>query len=367
MAAGWPSSGVRAPARQWWFVGAGSSAERESTLLLANVDPGPAVVDVVVSGTAGRLDTTGTDGVRIPAGGQAALPLSGLAAGAGEVAIDVEATEGRVVAAVADDWSGFEAAGSDWVPASPPPARSLLVPGVLDPEPGSRLVVANPGEAATPVDVSLLDDTGTFVPTGSPRLVVPAGGVVSVRLPDVGTGAALLVEAAVPVTATARVRTDADVAYASAAVALDGAAVVPVALGDTLRKAGLRLQLASPLASLPAEPSGTAGPGATAPARSVTVSAYDAGGARLASNKVEVAAGAATTVDPVADLRLDAGDRGATGYLVVTPDDPPAGAGPLTAVAVLLDPDGQQALLGLSTGLQQVVVPVLTPSVVPRG
>ena len=240
------------------------------------------------------------------------------------------------------------------------PRGTVLLPGVLDPDPESRLVVANASGSAAPVDVSLVDDNGTFVPTDVPRVVAPAGGVVSVRLPDVGDGAAVLVQADTPVTAVVRVGTDTDVGYAVQGPALDGPAVVPVDLGNGLDDAALRLHLAAVL-----DPD--AGPDTESPpARHATVAAYDADGAELASTDVEVGAGTAQVVDPVKDLDLSGSDRADTAYLVITPDEAAGRAGPLLGTAVLGGPAGRVALLPLDTGVIRVDVPVVTPSVVPR-
>ncbi len=306
-----------APARQWWFVGAGSSAERESTLLLSNVDESDAVVDVVLRGADGPLETTGAEDVRIAAGENVDLPLSGLVAGESDVAVEVVAAQGRVVAAVADDWSGVDVVGSDWLPASPAPAETVLLPGVLDPDPRSRLVVANASGSAAPVDVSLVDDNGTFVPTDAPRVVAPAGGVVSVRLPDVGDGAALLVQADTPVTAAVRVGTATDVGYAVQGPALDGPAVVPVDLGSSLDDAALRLHLAAVLD--PDAGNGTESP----PARTATVAAYDADGAELATHRRRGECGDRRGRRPGEGSRPQRFGARGTAYLVVTPDEPP--------------------------------------------
>lgn len=350
-----------APARRWWFVGAGSSASRESTLVLVNLDEADAVVDVELRGADGPLEANGTDGLRIPPGERVNLALSALVAGEHEVAIDVAAVQGRVVAAVADEWSGVGGGdGSDWLPASPPPATAVLLPGLQDPDRASRLVIANPSDTATPVDVSVVDDSGTFAPTGGPQVLVPAAGVVSVRLPDLGQGSGLLVEADVPVNAAVRVGAgpqisgDADIGYAVQGPPLDGPAVVPVDLGRRTRP---RLHLAASLA---------AGAGAeTPPARTVTITAYDAFGTRLASADVEVAAATALVIDPRRDIDVDASDRAATAYLVVTPDRPAPGAGALVATAELRDAAGGLAMFPLETGLVRVTVPVVTATVVP--
>jgi len=347
-----------APARQWWFVGAGSSTERESTLVLGNVDGTDAVVDVVLRTADGVADTVGTDGVRVRAGGTVAMPLAGLVAGEDEVAIDVEATQGRVVAAVADAWSGgADDLGSDWLTPGAAPATRVLVPGVVDAATGSRLVLANPTDSTTPVSLSVVDGSGTFEPTrGQSRLTLPAGGLTSVPLPaDVGDAAAVLVEADNPVQAAVRVASGSDVGYAVAAPTLSDAAVVPLDLGASTTGAAVRVHLAALLA-----------PGAQEAATArAAVTGYDSSGSETGSARVEVLAGTALLVDPADDLGLSAPQLADTAYLVVEPVG--RDTVPLVGTTVLAAPDGRVAVLPLDTGLVRVQAPTLVPSVVPGG
>ena len=352
-----------APARQWWFTGAGSSTERESTLVLSNVDASEAVVDVVLRTERGVADTVGTEGVRVRAGEVVTLPLGGLVAGTDEVAAEVDATQGRVVAAVADDWSGgVDSLGSDWLAPGVAPSTRLLLPGVVDAGPRSRLVLANPTDSVTPVDVAVVDDTGTFVPTGKDAQVsLPASGVASVPLPeDIGDGAAVLVEADTPVTAAVRVASGSDVAYTAGAPELTGPAVVPLDLGDSTDDVEVRLQLAAAAA-----PDGDDdGDDDAAGAANVTVTGYDADGAETASGDVSVAPGTGQLVDPRDDLDFTAQQLRDTAYLVVAPAGRRGGS-VLLGAAVLRAPDGRVAVLPLDPGLERVETPVLVPSVAP--
>jgi len=356
------------PARQWWFVGAGSSTLRESTLVLTNVDASDAVVDVVLGGTGGPLDAVGADGVRVGAGETVRLPLGGLVAGEEEVSAAVVASQGRVVAAVADEWSGgLVPLGSEWIPATAAPATRVLLAGVAVDGPRSLLVVANASQVATPVNLSVVDDRGTFVPTeGDTELDVPAGGVASVRLPaDVrGTGpgsSALVVEAEQPITASVRSRTgtatgtSADIAYGVAGPELAEPAVVPVDLGRSLAGARLALQLA---AGLP----GQAGP--VPAARRVTVTGHAADGAVTGTDTVDITPGTAQLVD-LAELDLTGAAPQSTRYLVLRPDAGSDRAPAPLVGTVVLRAAGSVAALPLDAGLTRVPVPALAPAVVP--
>ncbi len=345
-----------APARQWWFVGAGSSTERDSTLVLSNVDGTDAVVDVTLRTADGVAETVGTDGVRVRAGETVTMRVSGEVAGEDEVAIEVDATQGRVVAGVADDWSGgVDSLGSDWLPASPAPATSVLLPGVVDPGPRSALVVANPTDTTTPVRLSVVDESGTFVPTGrQSRLTLPAGSLTSVPLPDdIGDAAAVLVEADTPVQATARVASGSDIGYAVAAPDLDDAAVVPLDLGDSTEDVDVSVQLSALLED------GTD----DAATRTATVTGYTEDGSETGRARVEVLAGTAQLVEPQDALRLTRPELADTAYLVVAPHG--RSAAPLVGTTVMRGTDGQVAVLPLDPGLVRVQTPVLVPSVVP--
>lgn len=351
-----------APARQWWFVGAGSSTERESTLLLSNPDATDAVVDVTLRGDEGPLETVGTDGVRVRAGETVPLPLAELVAGEEEVAVEVDAAQGRVVAAVADAWSGsVDPRGTAWLPAAAAPAEQVLLPGVADGGPRSRLVVANPGVSGTTVDLSVVDADGSFVPSrGETELTVPAGGVAVVDAPSAPDTAGdetygVLVEARTPVTAALRLATSADVGYVVAGPTLTGPAVLPVDLGESLADSTAVLSVALPV---PLDLAAADVP----PARSVRVLARGSAGEVLAESTVEVPAGTLQQL-AVDDLDLSAGDRADVAYLEVRPSrGGDGGEAGLLGAATWLGPSDLAAVLPLDSGLVRVPLPVVTPA-----
>ena len=228
-----------APRASWWFTGAGAALDHESTLTLANLDSGPAVVDVRVLSPEGESDVseTGGKGITVAPGAQVALSLVELAPQADELAVWVHATRGRVIAAVSDRHA--ETAGGkpgyEWLPSQVGPARVVRLSGVPAAARSRTLLVANPGDQVSVLEVEVAGTNGRFVPTDLGYLTVDPASVLTLDLGDVlsGEAFAVRVRADRPVVASMRsVRASADTAYAGAAQPLRELAAAPV-LGRT--------------------------------------------------------------------------------------------------------------------------------------
>jgi hypothetical protein len=111
------------------------------------------------------------------------------------VSLHIHADVGRVAAQVRDNQSaGLTTTGTDWLPPTEPPTRSLVVPGYLG-GPGPRLlVVTNPGRDDATVHLRLITRDRAFVPAGHPDLVVPPGRSSLVDLSTSLGGASASVE-----------------------------------------------------------------------------------------------------------------------------------------------------------------------------
>lgn len=264
------------PRPSWWFVGAGATLDHDAQLTIANVDPAAAVVDVRVFGPAGEVDTVGTRGITVPAGERLDIPLSDIAPQRDDLVVHVQASRGRVAAAVLDRYASRAGAdqGLAWLPAADRPARRLRLAGVVPGRGGAHtLLVGNPSDLEALVEVQVSGKTGTFTPAGMTDLTVPPGSVTSVDLEDLGREAvAVRLRSRVPVVATVRSPRGADTSYAGAVPALDGPAAVPVPPGRTT------VQL-------------TAG---TAAAR-VRLTGYDRDGSESVQEQVEVDASTTAT------------------------------------------------------------------------
>lgn len=160
-----------------WSVGGATVAGDSAQLVLANADDSPALVDVTSWSASGPVERRPGRGIAVPARGRVVVELDELAPDRELLALHVEATRGRVAAAVRHSRAdGRTPRGTDWVPLSPPPATEVLVPG-LPAGPGRRtVVVTNPGSDETTVELDLLTDDGQV---DLEPVVVPAGTSVA--------------------------------------------------------------------------------------------------------------------------------------------------------------------------------------------
>ena len=226
------------PARsRWWFAGAGAGLDHQSQLVLTNVDPGPAVVDVVVNGPGGVVDSVGTRGITLPPGEVRTIDLLDIAPKSDELGVRVEASRGRVVAALADSFAAEAGAepGQEWLPPQEETSRLLRLAPLPRKADRRTLVVANPAGREALVDVQISGAAGSFAPTGVDALRVPPGAVVTTDIKSaVGDEASgVLLRSTVPVSATVRSSSGSDVAYAGAVRSLDGPATAVLPSGTT--------------------------------------------------------------------------------------------------------------------------------------
>lgn len=299
------------PRGSWWFTGAGGGLDHGSDLVISNLDPGPAVVDVRLLGREGEVDVAGTRGIPLGAGETRTLAMQDLAPQADELVVEVRSSRGRVVAAVLDRFApGPSAAqGVEWLPGTEQPARDLVLGGVVARAEARTLLVGNPSQRQALVQVRLAGETGTFSPTGLDTLSVAPGAVGSLDLTAVvppGEPVAVRVRSEVPVVAGVRSTTRrgaGDTGYAGPVFPLTGPAAVPVLGG-----ARTTVQL-------------TAG---TRPAR-VRVTGYTAAGRRTGADVVRVDATATAAWQP----------EPTTAYVVVSPV-----SGQVRGAATYAGPDG---------------------------
>lgn len=226
-----------APRSRWWFTGGGAALDHQSALVMANLDPGPAVVDVVVAGPDGVAEDLGTRGITLAPGEVRAIELVEVAPQSDELAVHVEATRGRVVAGLSDSFATRAAAepGLEWVPTQPDAARSLRLSPLPRSADGRTLVVDNPSDRDALVEIEVSGESGAFAPTGVEQLQVPAGSVATADLGKaIGKDAsAVHLRSDIPVTATVRSSSGSDVSYAAAAPVLDGPAAAMLPEGAT--------------------------------------------------------------------------------------------------------------------------------------
>lgn len=223
------------PASSWWFTGAGATLDHSSELVLANADPGPAVVNVRVFGPDGPVETVGTRGLTVAPGERTVLRLTEIAPQGEELAVNVETSRGRVVAAMADSYAAGAGAprGTEWIPAEHTAHRTVRLAGLPTRAESRSLLIANPSEREALVDLEVAGPTGGFTPAEGSQVRVPPGLVVSTDVSAIvgREDAAVRLTAEVPVVATVRSVRDNDVTYAASVRPLPGPAAVPL-VGD---------------------------------------------------------------------------------------------------------------------------------------
>ncbi|MEY4136533.1 MAG: hypothetical protein RL205_661 [Actinomycetota bacterium] len=204
---GMASTACASAGSDFWFVGGGAIAGRQTRVVLVNPDDTPAVVDVIVHGTDGLIDAPAGKGLVIKGLDRAVVRLDVLAPGIKATAVHVIARAGRVGASVADEqMSGLDAVGTDWIPQSTAPSTKLYVPGVM-PGKGARVLsIVTPGIDDATVHIRVMSPNGTFAPADREQIDVPAESVVSLDMSDVigGDAATLEVTSDVPVVAGMR-------------------------------------------------------------------------------------------------------------------------------------------------------------------
>ena len=315
------------PRGRWWFTGGGADLDHSSELVLANVDPGRAVVDIVVHGPEGEVPTLGTRGVTLEQGDVRSFEMVELAPQAEDLSVRVEAARGRVVAGMSDSFSDGPAAaeGLEWLPAQAEASRVLRLAPLPRRAAGRSLVVANPSDREVLVEVEVSGEGGAFAPADAAQLRVPPGAVVSSDLSAaVGRDAsAVVLRAPVPVAATVRSVTDGDTSYAAATPPLTGPAAAILARGAS--------------ASVQLTAAGTGG--------RVEVVAYDETGDEVDRQEVELEPGATGAWSP----------RRSAAYVVATPAE-----GRVAGGVVLSDESGTTQL-----ALRPLPVTVRQPAVAP--
>lgn len=269
------------PGARWWFTGAGAGLDHSSTLLLRNLDAGPAVVDLRVLGPDGDVATVATHGIVVAAHSQRRLALAGIAPQTDDLALEVHTERGRVAAAVSDSFRARATApwGHEWLVGTERRSRTLWLAG-LPSTPGRRTVlVANPSPVQAVVDLAVSGRSGTFAPTGLSAVSVAPGAVASVdvsRSAPRGEPVALRLRSQVPILAAVRSTQSGDHSVAPAVTRLTGPAAAPLVRGS---RATVQL---------------TAG---TAGAR-VQVEAYDGRGRRVAGTTRSIGSGATVAWSP---------------------------------------------------------------------
>jgi hypothetical protein len=333
------------PTREAWFVGAGSTIDHESTLLVSNPGETEAVVDVSLLTKEGSLEPASTSGLVLSPREVERLTLTEFAAGEGEVVIHVRATQGQVAAAVLDHWTSTLApAGTEWIPSGQSPDTSLTLSPLADEVDGQELILGNPGDRTTVVDIQVVGPDGTHPIQDFEDASVGEGSVEVVRVPEsvADDMVALRLDSDQPIVASVRSTSSGnppDIAYAPSVPEVTGPAIVPVDLPG-IDPSDVRLAVTS------ADPAGEA---------SLSIEAFAANGRSVAEGSLTVPAGATVTWRSSRRQDLDA-DPDRVAYLVVTPQ-----SGTLRSGVVYTGGDSALAALPLASIPSVVLAPGVYP------
>ncbi|MDT0201888.1 DUF5719 family protein [Nocardioides sp. AE5] len=224
------------PAPETWFTGAGAGGLHTSQLVLVNPDDGPAVADVTAWSSTGEVEASDLRGVTVKGNSRVVLDLAELVPTREELAVRVSVGRGRLAATVRDAYTPRGGSGRvDALQASAAPATDLLIPAFPRQSSEATLVLANPGENASRVSLSVVGVEAEFTPEGFEEIQVPAGQAVVTELPDAVTrlvkdeDTVMRLVASEPVVAGVRVVVAGDFAHLGAIAPLQGeaGAVVP--------------------------------------------------------------------------------------------------------------------------------------------
>jgi hypothetical protein len=323
------------PGTDFWFVGPGQHAVAGIKLYLMNTDSQPATAAVDVYTDSGPLLGSTDTGIAVPAHGLLLQSLSKLVRNSRVLALHISTSVGRLVAAVQESPSGAKPGA--WLPATAPPATSLVLPG-LPGTPGTRqLYVVVPGVANAQVKLTAVTPRGSYQPTGGTGIDLPGGSAVSVPLPSLGgQPAAVKLTSNVPVTATMSVP--------GGAVGAPGA--FTASSGPVQQQGVISGNAGGPVSLV------LSAPRAAAQVRVAT----QAGGGISAGKVVQVAAGHTVSVK----IGAPAGSSRKSGFaLVVTPLP---GSGPVYAGRVLTIGGAVRSILPVPSSLSWVPLPLVHDS-----
>jgi hypothetical protein len=225
-----------APAAISWFTGVGAGARHTSTLQLTNPDQGPAVADVDVYGHTKQIEVPRLRGVTVRGGETVRIDLGTIFPRRVDLTLGLTVSRGRLVSHVLDTVPalGTRRQTAEWLPAQAEPSTSSLLLGLPDGHASDTLVVANPGNSETRVQVRVVTQDAAFTPQGLDDIRVPPGATSLTSLTQVLDKAVkdgalgIQVTADAPVTASLRSTSGGDLSYAAPVRPTDQPTLAPV-------------------------------------------------------------------------------------------------------------------------------------------
>lgn len=183
---GMASTACAPAASEFWFVGGGAIAGRQTRVVLVNPDQSSAVVDVIIHGPEGLIDAPAGRGLVVKGEDRLVVRLDVLAPGVTATAVHVLARTGRIGASIDDEQrTGLSTVGTDWIPQAALPATRVYVPGIVNGAGARVLSIGAPGEDDAIVDIRVIAPDGTFAPAERSRVEVSADSVVTLDMAPV--------------------------------------------------------------------------------------------------------------------------------------------------------------------------------------
>jgi hypothetical protein len=178
--AGLSASWCLAGADSWWFSGVTTSIGSTTRIVLTNPTPAISVADLHLYGPKGEISAVGARGIALAPESTESVQLSRFAPGLDALTVNVQATTGRVTAAIqTDEVAGVDPLGSEWIGPSSAPAETVLVdPGPADAV-QQTLQITNPGESEVQVSVRAVGPDGAFTPSGFDNVRLKPGSVIT--------------------------------------------------------------------------------------------------------------------------------------------------------------------------------------------
>ncbi|HXW45259.1 MAG TPA: DUF5719 family protein [Streptosporangiaceae bacterium] len=333
------------PGTSFWFLGPGQATAGNIDLYLMNTSSAPAdaqltlVTDITKGGPLlGNADS----GISVAPHSMVVQSLTSLVQSSKVVALHVTTSVGQVVAAVRETSSNSD--DGSWLPVSPAPASTLVIPG-LPSEPGTpELYLAVPGSGTAQVKVTAVTSKGSYQPTGGTDIDLLGGTAAEIPLPSLaGVTGAVSISASSPVEA--------------AMIVSGGAAGTQGALAA----AAGPVQEQGVIADSPAGSAGSADLVLSAPAKAasveITVGTASLPASGQAGTVVQVGAGSSVVVP----IKAPAGHHSSALLVVVTPQ---ADSGPVYAGWELESGGTLESILAVPSSPTWIPVPPVQSSIV---
>ncbi len=207
------------PEVEQWLVGGTTVRGASSRLVMQNPSQTSAAVQIEVWGPSGKLELTGPSSFSVPAGGQTATLLEGLAAEQRRLTVRVVSTGALVSSYVqVNELDGVRPLGMDFLAPSTAPARRQVINALtvqksdIGDEAAASVRLLAPGAAATSVRLTILGENGRELLPGAETLTLAPGAVTDVSLAGLAAGTySVVVESDEPIVTGGRFARKADI------------------------------------------------------------------------------------------------------------------------------------------------------------